>query len=89
MVVETAKDIIAVHKITQCCSNRSVVCNIRAAGLAHGKQLQVRVGVHSGAVLCGVLGLRKWSFDVWGNDVLIATQLEASGRPGYVWFAVQ
>ncbi|XP_065189891.1 adenylate cyclase type 8-like isoform X1 [Sycon ciliatum] len=61
-----------------------LAASVGAAGLAHGKQLQVRVGVHSGAVLCGVLGLRKWSFDVWGNDVLIATQLEASGRPGQV-----
>jgi class 3 adenylate cyclase len=53
-----------------------------AEGLAEG--LQVRIGIHSGPVVAGIIGTHKFAYDVWGDAVNVASRMEAQGLPGEI-----
>jgi class 3 adenylate cyclase len=55
-----------------------------AKGLAPATGWGIRVGLHSGPVVGGVVGIRKFAFDIWGNTVNLASRMESSGVPGRV-----
>lgn len=54
----------------------------RTSATGHG--LTLRIGVHAGPVAGGVIGHRKFAYDVWGSTVNMASRLEASGLPGRI-----
>lgn len=45
---------------------------------------EVRIGVHTGSVVAGVVGVKKFAFDIWGDTVNYASRMESSGVPGRV-----
>lgn len=49
-----------------------------------GLALDVRVGLHSGPVVAGIIGTRKFAYDLWGDTVNMASRLESHGLPGHV-----
>jgi adenylate cyclase len=46
--------------------------------------LSLRIGVHVGRVIAGVIGIRKFTYDIWGDSVNVASRLESHALPGSV-----
>jgi adenylate cyclase len=45
---------------------------------------QMRIGVHTGPVIAGIVGINKFAFDVWGATVNFASRMESAGAPGRI-----
>lgn len=44
----------------------------------------IRVGVHSGPLVAGVVGMKKYAYDIWGSTVNVASRMESNGEPGRI-----
>ncbi|MEM8645748.1 MAG: adenylate/guanylate cyclase domain-containing protein [Pseudomonadota bacterium] len=49
-----------------------------------GEPVQIRVGINTGAVVAGVIGKRKFAYDLWGDAVNVAARMEATGEIGRI-----
>ena len=59
-----------------------IIAAIRAARDDLGTAIDVRVGVHTGPLVAGVIGTRRYTYDVWGDTVNVASRMESQGVPG-------
>ena len=49
-----------------------------------GEELKIRIGIHTGPVVAGVIGSKKFSYDLWGDTVNIASRMEDLGETGKI-----
>ncbi|MBK9275647.1 MAG: tetratricopeptide repeat protein [Flavobacteriales bacterium] len=64
---------------------RDHIAQRRTERLRAGKPaFEMRIGLHSGPVIAGIVGVRKFAYDIWGDTVNTAARMESSGEPGRV-----
>ena len=56
---------------------------------AGGSRLQIRVGLQVGPAVAGIIGLKKFIYDIWGDTVNTASRLESHGVPGRIQITVE
>jgi class 3 adenylate cyclase len=61
--------------------------SVKEVGSRTGMPIRVRIGVATGAVISGVLSLKRPSYDLWGETVNLAAQMESSSEPGRIQIA--
>ncbi|NET37035.1 MAG: response regulator [Cyanothece sp. SIO1E1] len=49
-----------------------------------GEPFQLRIGINSGPVIAGVIGTKKFNYDLWGDTVNVASRMESQGQPGRI-----
>src|SRR5690606_17311919 len=49
-----------------------------------GLPLQLRIGIHTGPVIAGIIGTHRFIYDVWGDTVNTASRMESHGLPGEI-----
>ncbi len=49
-----------------------------------GENFQLRIGIHSGSVVAGIIGISKFSYDLWGDTVNVASRMESNGESGKI-----
>jgi adenylate cyclase len=62
---------------------------IEACNRDSEQPMSIRIGIHTGPAVAGVIGIKKFFYDVWGDTVNTASRMESSGLPGRIQLSEQ
>jgi class 3 adenylate cyclase len=74
----------ASHPVDATLAAFEMIHAVQSRRLPDGSRWQVRIGLHTGPVVAGVVGSRKFAFDVWGDTVNLGSRMESGGSPNRI-----
>ena len=84
MAISDSREDTVDHKLKMLTFAKEILAICSDIILKNGKTLEVRIGIHSGPTVTGVIGTKKLSYDVWGDAVNTAARMESYGEPGTI-----
>jgi class 3 adenylate cyclase len=83
--IPNANDTNPADAISAAIEMQTFMHNMKQDRLANKEQVyEVRIGINTGPIVAGVIGSKKFAYDVWGDTVNLASRLEAASEPGKI-----
>lgn len=72
------------HAVKCVLAAQRIIAYLRERNATHSIKWQVRIGIHSGSITAGVIGKKKFTYDLFGDTINIAARIESSGQHGRI-----
>lgn len=72
------------HALQVVSAAKEMLSAVQKRNEAGGIHFEFRIGIHSGPIVAGVVGIKKFAYDIWGDTVNLAARMQQNGEPGKV-----